>query len=613
MSTQPCTLPIRIVVIDPDGRRKVAELSLGDVGPIRVGRAPENDIQLISPYISRRHAEIWPHEKGVVFVDLSSTSGSYVEGSRVDKTILELGEHSFLGSPDGLRLSVHGHDETIDEDHDDHQKTEVLKITDLENSAYLTSTGRLFARPSLHPSKDQVAADRKIEQRLIALITLTSELLEVNDAGDMSNKLLRKVVELLPIERGMVLMEGEGVLQPFAWRLREEPDAVLASVDLGPNTLEEGLTSTSPTNPSAPFNPIRTVTSRVFSEGVGLLSLDATSDQRLEGSKSVLLQSVRSIMAAPIASPKKVYGVIYVDTHETMNRDDEDDLDWLVAVAHQAGMVMDKLTALEQRQRLTESLMRGLAASIDARDGLTAGHSARVAHYSVGIARALGLGVDEQYSIYYAALLHDYGKIGIDDAVLKKPSRLTPEEFDHIKLHPKFTFDILSKIDFPPELSSLPMMAASHHERWDGTGYPWGLAAEAIPLAGRIIAIADVYDSLTRKRHYRDPMPLDEVLAYLEEGRRSHFDPQALDAFFEYHREELDRKERRRSRKRKKTLADEPTGDADTTMGGGANKSTALTATDPEGQSSEGPNPSAENYFSATDDLDEVTLQIEPN
>jgi HD-GYP domain-containing protein (c-di-GMP phosphodiesterase class II) len=263
---------------------------------------------------------------------------------------------------------------------------------------------------------------------------------------------------------------------------------------------------------------------------------------------------------------------------------------------------------------MTESLMRALAASIDARDGLTAGHSARVAHYSVGIARTLGQDVAAQYAIYYAALLHDYGKIGIDDAVLKKPGRLTPDEFDHIKLHPKFTYDILSKIEFPPELAALPMMAASHHERWDGTGYPWGLKEDATPLAGRIIAVADVYDSLTRKRHYRDPMPLDEVMSYLEEGRASHFDPTCLDAFFAYHREELNAKERRRLEKRERGLTDEPTGGLDGLSQTGPDAETAgggLAETDPEGARAAETDPVDDSYFDSSDELGEVTVRVE--
>jgi len=533
------------VVIDPEGRERVATLKKGDVGPIRVGRAPENDLQVVSPYISRKHAQIWPHEQGVVFEDLSSTSGSYVDGSRVDKSIVRVGDGLRLGSPDGLRLWV----KPLSDDQaptKNLSRTEVLRVAELGESPYLTAES---APQSIPSSGARRATSDKSSDRLLALISLVQDLLNVADPDEMSDKLLSRVMALMPVDRGMVLIHDDGELKPRAWNVRGRSQVLRTQI--GPATdLEIDQTKNELERPDVPFHPISTVTDRVFSEGVGLLSLDATSDRRLEGSKSVMLQSVRSIMAAPIKSAKSVYGVVYVDTHRTMRKDDEDTLDWLVAAAHQAGMVMDKLQLLDEQRRMLESMMRGLAASIDARDGLTAGHSARVAHYSVGISKALGMSTDEQFTIYYAALLHDYGKIGIDDAVLKKPDRLTKDEFDHIRLHPKFTFDILSKIEFPPELRDLPLLAASHHERWDGEGYPWGLAGDDIPLAGRIIAIADVYDSLTRKRHYRDPMPTEEVLEYLEEGRGSHFCSDCLDAFFAYHTETLGQREARRARKR---------------------------------------------------------------
>jgi len=532
--------------VDPEGRERIVLLEEGREGPICVGRAPENDLQIISPYISRRHAEIWPHERGILYEDLSSTSGSYVDGARVEKCVVGAHESVRLGSPDGLVLTVFALDDSSGVDQVRRAgRTEILRVTDFDESPYLTSTDRGM------PTRRRSTIEHRVEERLIALINLTSDLLLVDNIDTMADDLLSRVMAILPATRGMVLVEGKpGDLEPRAWNVRGKSDFVRSErVVLGPQTEESTLDGLH--RPELPFHPIRTVTERVFSEGVGLLSLDASSDQRLEGSKSVMLQSVRSIMAAPIASSKKVYGVLYIDTHRTLRKDDEDSLDWLVAVAHQAGMVMDKLTLVAQQREMLESMMRGLAASIDARDGLTAGHSARVAHYSVGIARTLDLSVDEQFAIYYAALLHDYGKIGIDDAVLKKPDRLTEGEFDHIRQHAKFTFDILSKISFPPELEGLPMMAASHHERWDGTGYPWGLRAEEIPVAGRIIAIADVYDSLTRKRHYRDPMPITEVLELLEDGRGTHFGPAELDAFLSYHQEELNAKERRRRARKK--------------------------------------------------------------
>jgi len=547
--------PIRAVLVDPEGRERSALLR-GPTAVVRVGRAPENEVQVISPYISRRHAELTLQDDGILFRDLRSTSGSYLEGRRITEVLLQPGQAVRLGSPDGIRLNLQepagsgvwpppanttgrfvaapGPEQAPVAA----SQTEIVQVAALEGSPYLS--GKVVA-----------ANQRKhvqIQKRLRTLISMTQEFLSVETVDALAAHLLRSMMELLPVERGMVLLSGEQGLKPVRWLVRGEEEGraldPIASISLEiafPDDVDQ---------PELPFVPIGTVVDRVFAEGVGLLTLDAPSDQRLEGSKSVLLQSVRSILAAPISTAEGIHGVLYLDTRRALRKDDGDALDFLMAVSRQAGSVLRQLQLLARQKRMFESMMRGLAASIDTRDGLTAGHSARVAHYSVGTAQALGLDEGECYAIYYAALLHDYGKIGVDDAVLKKPASLTPAEYEHIKLHPRYTYDILSKIDFPPELASLPMVAASHHERMDGQGYPFGLKGEEIPLGGRIIAIADVYDSLTRKRHYRDPMPMAEVLAHLEEGRGPRFDGRCLDAFAKYHSSDLAEREERLLRKR---------------------------------------------------------------
>ncbi len=554
----------RISITDHEGRECSALLQPGQAGPIRIGRASENDIQIVSPYISRLHGEVWAAKEGVLYKDLSSTSGSYYEGVRVKKQNLSIGESIQLGSPSGLCLRVLR--EKLDEDTAGSRRsnTEVLKVLDAGTSQYASARHLSTQEDSSAKSKSRSKQSDLVEERLISLISLTNSLISITKIEELAETLLREVLSLLKVDRGMVLFENEGKLEPCVWRVpgakqalnRSGRFAALPIDDVFDDGASEG------DKPEAPFKPIKTVTQRVMQEGVGLLSLDAGKDQRFETSKSLVLQAVRAIMAVPIASSKKVYGVIYLDTQRPLNKSDEDSLDWLVAIGQQAGSIMDALTLAEEQRLLSESMMRGLAASIDARDGLTAGHSARVAHYSLGMARALDLDEDEQYRIYYAALLHDYGKIGVDDAVLRKPSSLTPEEYEHVKQHARFTFDILSKINFPRKLRDLPLMAASHHERWDGKGYPWELAGEAIPLAGRIIAIADVYDSLTRKRHYREPLPAAEVLAYLHEGSGTRFDPEVLDAFTRYHAESLAEKEERWQRRHGKSTAknaEEPT------------------------------------------------------
>jgi HD-GYP domain-containing protein (c-di-GMP phosphodiesterase class II) len=148
--------------------------------------------------------------------------------------------------------------------------------------------------------------------------------------------------------------------------------------------------------------------------------------------------------------------------------------------------------------------------------------------------------------IYYAGLLHDYGKIGIRDDVLLKPANLTPEEYEHIKQHPTHTYKILSKIRFPEELAKIPLVAAAHHERWDGTGYPYGMVGEEIPLGSRIVAVADAYDALTEDRVYSVAVEPERAVEELRARAGTHFDPKVVEAFTRYFNRRLKPRSRRR-------------------------------------------------------------------
>ena len=167
-------------------------------------------------------------------------------------------------------------------------------------------------------------------------------------------------------------------------------------------------------------------------------------------------------------------------------------------------------------------IVDALAASVDAKDRYTHGHSSRVAAYAREIARRAGCSEREQDEIYMMGLLHDVGKIGVRDAIINKAGRLTDEEFAEIKTHPVMGAAILSKIT---DLPALQTGARWHHERWDGRGYPDGLAGEQIPEVARIIAVADTYDAMTSNRSYRRQMPQAEVRAEIARCGGSQFDP----------------------------------------------------------------------------------------
>ena len=137
----------------------------------------------------------------------------------------------------------------------------------------------------------------------------------------------------------------------------------------------------------------------------------------------------------------------------------------------------------------------------------------------------------EKEVIKHASLLHDIGKIGIKDSILQKEGKLTPEEYDHIKLHANMTHDILGKIYVSKEFENVAQIASSHHEKYDGTGYFLGLKGDDIPLGGRILAVSDVFDAITSKRHYRSKMKIDDAIKVLIDGSNKHFDKKIVDVF----------------------------------------------------------------------------------
>ncbi len=201
-----------------------------------------------------------------------------------------------------------------------------------------------------------------------------------------------------------------------------------------------------------------------------------------------------------------------------------DDMEILASIAGVVGVELENTLLFHDSERQFRSLIEVLAASIDARDTLTAGHSRRVAQIAVAIGRRLGFAEPELDVLQVAAILHDYGKIGVDDAVLRKTGKLNEEEFTAMKRHASSTYEILDKIYFSRKYRGVPLIASSHHEYPDGSGYPRGLVGHEIPFMSKIITVADFFEAMTAKRHYRSGVTPMQVLEILEEGTGERFD-----------------------------------------------------------------------------------------
>lgn len=472
----------------------------------RIGRVEDNDLILENPYISRYHAEIRFDGFTYALRDLQSTSGTFVNGERIDEHDLTNGDCIRLGKSRGIEFTFHARDVETSADHqaDEDERLQTIRVLSPEEARFI-NTARLPPPADL--------GDRTIE-RLRALYEFTSECLTAQSPDDLCVRLSAFLARSLQAERCAVLLYSR------------ERDSLQ-------------IMSSHPANGGVQVLPSRGIANRVFTENVSILSIDAMTDERFSSHDSVRLQAIRSVMAAPIGTKGRTLGVCYVDNLTAAGVFEEEELEFLTAVARQAGLALENLYLLEEQRRSLESFIRTLSASIGARDDSTAGHSARVGSYASGIAKRMNLQGADCRLIYYAGLLHDYGKIGTRDDVLLKPSELTDEEYEHIKEHPLHTLRILSKIRFPADLSEIPMVAAAHHERWDGTGYPHGLKGEEIPLGSRIVSVADAYDALVEERPYHEAIEPDVALLEITKRSGTYFDPTVVQAFLDYYNEEI--------------------------------------------------------------------------
>ena len=187
----------------------------------------------------------------------------------------------------------------------------------------------------------------------------------------------------------------------------------------------------------------------------------------------------------------------------------------------------ERARAAELRQSYVATV-RSLAGAVEARDAYTARHAERVAEYAMEIARALGTDIAEAPGTEFGFLLHDIGKVAIPDAILHKAGRLSDAERALMKRHPVIGAEIIAGIDF---LGEAAKVVRSHHERWDGSGYPDGLSGSRIPLAARVFAVADVLDALTTERPYRRPSQLSQAREMILAAAGTHFDPEVVEAF----------------------------------------------------------------------------------
>lgn len=402
----------------------------------------------------------------------------------------------------------------------------------IDTSATLSLLQLLGGRLVTEVEKARLLAQaQRRERRQSALVDIISHITTTLDRDELLNRIMRHATNLLEVEATSI------------WEQDEETGDLVLHVATG-----TGSARLSQTRVPAGAGIIGYVTRT----GELVVSDDVRNDTRFYSRIDETTGFVtRSILCVPLRAPNIQLGDERGSLHEAIlggaqaiNKRNgktfsDEDISLFETLASQAATVLRLSHLYEDTSKLFFGIIKAVTSAIDLKDPYTRGHSQRVADFSVAIAHELGLSDEDVYNIRIGGMLHDVGKIGVSDTILKKPNRLTDSEMDEMKRHPDFGVKVLEDAELQGLLRAIVPALAQHHERLDGRGYPRGLRGDAISQIGRIVAVADAFDAMTSDRPYRPGMAIETALRILRDGSGHEYDAvcvQALIAALEHGR-----------------------------------------------------------------------------
>ncbi|MBI2195132.1 MAG: HD domain-containing protein [Planctomycetes bacterium] len=471
-----------------------------------IGRGPDNEIQIYGEEVSRLHCTI-VGQNGQFAVTDKSRNGTFINGQRVREYQLADGDVLRVGNVT-FKFSV----ESTGEDTPGGRKTDVRFVPHLTRGRGTHVVDQAAAERTILMDSTAALKDvqdyHRIHQTLTTIYKVGNLIHSIENPQELLNTLMDTIIEVVKPQRAFLLLK-----------------------DLETGEIRSAVTRTfNNSNHEESLAISQTIVQDCVTKGDRVLCPDAMLDERFSSGQSILLNQIRSVMCVPLETQKQILGAIYVDSSQEAGAFSESDLELLSAIGQQAGISIERANLVKELEDLAIWSILTLVAAIEAKDEYTRGHSERVSAYSVQIAEELGLGDRLIESIRLGALLHDVGKIGVPDSVLRKPGPLTKEEFELIKEHPGRGAHIISQIQHPRMNHSVDI-ARHHHERWDGKGYPDGLSEKGIPFTARIVCVADSYDAMSSARPYRQPYSREFIEEQFKLGMSTQFDPQVADAF----------------------------------------------------------------------------------
>lgn len=332
------------------------------------------------------------------------------------------------------------------------------------------------------------------------------------DRRELLNVIMRLTTSSLGYDRGIILLHDE-----------ESQSLVTAASSGGEIEMMKQFGGY-----QVPLNRTSNILVRSFNSGKPVLVDDVAQCGLNQQNLLLKTFSPSSFLIVPLISRGRVIGVLAADRASRHSPITQEDLDALAGFGNHVAVALENSRLYQSLEQASLDAIQALAKAVEAKDPYTHGHSERVAEYSVRLAEAIGVTEKRRLNLKLACMIHDIGKIGVTEKILHKPGRLDVEEHDAIKHHPVIGEAIIRPLK---GLGEIARIIRSHHERYDGLGYPDRLAGEGIPLEARIMAIADSYDAMTTTRPYRVPLPESAVIRELEENRGKQFDPHLVERF----------------------------------------------------------------------------------